>query len=151
MRLDSLALQEFAKLKKIIGSTKAMPKSGEIDINSQGFTNEEHEQLEKAEEKKRKKKELTEEEKRLLEEKAEKRKNRDTAVSILRGISIRMPLMIYGADLTDESKEITLDNFTSLIDDGSWDEFMPKGVTKEIFEQFKKYYDPEVFCSNSSI
>ena len=147
MRLDSLELQEFAKLKKIIGSTKAMPKSGEIDINNQGFTNEEHEQLEKAEDKKRKKKELTEEEKRLLEEKAEKRKNRDTAVSILRGISIRMPLMIYGADLTDESKEITLDNFTSLIDDGSWDEFMPKGVTKEIFEQFKKYYDPEVFCS----
>lgn len=147
MRLDSLELQEFAKLKKIIGSTKAMPKSGEIDINNQGFTNEEHEQLEKAEDKKRKKKELTEEEKRLLEEKVEKRKNRDTAVSILRGISIRMPLMIYGADLTDESKEITLDNFTSLIDDGSWDEFMPKGVTKEIFEQFKKYYDPEVFCS----
>ncbi len=147
MRLDSLELQEFAKLKKIIGSTKAMPKSGEIDINNQGFTQEKHEQLEKAEEKKRKKKELTEEEKRLLEEKAEKRKNRDTAVSILRGISIRMPLMIYGADLTDESKEITLDNFTSLIDDGSWDEFMPKGVTKEIFEQFKKYYDPEVFCS----
>ena len=147
MRLDSLELQEFAKLKKIIGSTKAMPKSGEIDINNQGFTQEEHEQLEKAEEKKRKKKELSEEDKRLLEEKAEKRKNRDTAVSILRGISIRMPLMIYGADLTDESKEITLDNFTSLIDDGSWDEFMPKGVTKEIFEQFKKYYDPEVFCS----
>lgn len=147
MRLDSLELQEFAKLKKIIGSTKAMPKSGEIDINNQGFTQEEHEQLEKAEEKKRKKKELSEEDKRLLEEKAEKRKNRDTAVSILRGISIRMPLMIYGADLTDESKEITLDNFTSLIDDDSWDEFMPKGVTKEIFEQFKKYYDPEVFCS----
>ena len=147
MRLDSLELQEFAKLKKIIGSTKAMPKSGEIDINNQGFTQEEHEQLEKAEEKKRKKKELSEEDKRLLEEKAEKRKNRDTAISILRGISIRMPLMIYGADLTDESKEITLDNFTSLIDDGSWEEFMPKGVTKEIFEQFKKYYDPEVFCS----
>ena len=147
MRLDSLELQEFAKLKKIIGSTKAMPKSGEIDVNNQGFTKEEHEQLEKAEKKKREKKPLTDEEKRLLEEKAEKRKNRDTAVSILRGISIRMPLMIYGADLTDESKEITLDNFTSLIDDGSWNEFMPKGVTKEIFEQFKKYYDPEVFCS----
>ena len=60
----------------------------------------------------------------MLEEKAEKRKNRDTAVSILRGISIRMPLMIYGADLTDESKEITLDNFTSLIDDGSWEQFI---------------------------
>lgn len=147
MRLDSLELQEFTKLKGIIGSTKAMPNSGKIDVNQQGFTNEEYEQLEKAEKKKRERKPLTEEEKRLLEEKAEKRKNRDTAVSILRGISIRMPLMIYGADLTDEEQEITLDNFTSLIDDGSWDEFMPKGVTKEIFEQFKKYYDPEVFCS----
>lgn len=147
MRLDSLELKEFAKLKEIIGSTKAIPKTGEIDINNQGFTQEEHEQLEKAEEKKRKKKELSEEDKRLLEEKAEKRKNRDTAISILRGISIRMPLMIYGADLVDEEQEITLDNFTSLIDDGSWEEFMPKGVTKEIFEQFKKYYDPEVFCS----
>lgn len=147
MRLDSLELKEFAKLKEIIGSTKAMPNSGKIDVNQQGFTNEEYEQLEKAEKKKRERKPLTEEEKRLLEEKAENRKNRDTAISILRGISIRMPLMIYGADLVDEEQEITLDNFTSLIDDGSWDEFMPKGVTKEIFEQFKKYYDPEVFCS----
>ena len=147
MKLDELELKEFARLKGIIGSTKAMPKSGDIDINTQGFTNEEHEALEKAESKKRQKKELTEEEKRLLAEKAEKRKNRDTAISILRGISIRMPLMIYGADLTDENQDITLDNFTSLVDDQSWEEFMPKGVSKEEFEKFKKYYDPEVFCS----
>lgn len=147
MKLDELELKEFARLKGIIGSTKAMPKSGDIDINTQGFTKEEHEALEKAESKKRQKKELTEEEKRLLAEKAEKRKNRDTAISILRGISIRMPLMIYGADLTDENQDITLDNFTSLVDDQSWEEFMPKGVSKEEFEKFKKYYDPEVFCS----
>lgn len=77
------------------------------------------------------------------------KKNRDTAISILRGISIRMPLLMYGADLQknlDGTEEaITLDNFCDLVDNLSWEEFMPKGVTKEIFRQFKKYYDSDVF------
>ncbi|MBM6713615.1 Eco57I restriction-modification methylase domain-containing protein, partial [Phocaeicola coprocola] len=29
----------------------------------------------------------------------------------------------------------------------SWEEFMPKGVTKQKFNSFKKYYDPEIFCA----
>lgn len=70
---------------------------------------------------------------------------RRNAISILRGISIRMPLLIYGAELNDESQEITINNFASLIDDQSWEEFMPKGVDKERFEKFKKYYDPDIF------
>lgn len=145
MKLDDIELQDFEKLKRIIGSTKAMPKSGDIDINRQGFTDEEYEQLEKAEKKNRAKKELTDEEKRLLKEKEEKRKIRDTAISILRGISIRMPLLIYGAEVTDEDKQIDIDNFSKLIDDQSWEEFMPKGVTKDEFEKVKKYYEPDVF------
>jgi hypothetical protein len=145
MQLEEVELKDFDGLKRIIGSTKAMPKSGDIDLNKQGFTNEEYEQLEKVEQKKRKREELTEEEKRLLAEKAERKKNRDTAVSILRGISIRMPLLIYGADVSNEDEELTIDNFTHLIDDQSWEEFMPRGVTKEVFEKFKKYYEPDVF------
>lgn len=144
MKLDGGDLTAFNNLKKIIGSTKAMQKSGDIDLNKQGFTKEEYEELEEVEQKKRKKEELTPEEIRLLEEKKAKKKNRDSAVSILRGISIRMPLMIYGAELTDES-EITVDNFTSLIDAKSWKEFMPRGVTKQLFNSFKKYYDPDIF------
>lgn len=58
-----------------------------------------------------------------------------------------MPLLIYGAELSDESQEITIDNFASLIDPQSWEEFMPKGVTKQKFNSFKKYYDPEIFCA----
>ncbi|MDN5349615.1 MAG: hypothetical protein PWQ54_1011 [Bacteroidales bacterium] len=143
MKLESIDLQEFEGLKKIIGSTKAMQKSGDIDINKQGFTDEEYEKLEEA--KKKKKHELTEEEKRLLAEKMEQRKNRDSAISILRGISIRMPLLIYGADVSNEEKEISIDNFTELVDDKSWEEYMPKGVTKETFLKFKKYYEPDVF------
>lgn len=52
-----------------------------------------------------------------------------------------MPLLIYGAELQDESQEITIDNFASLIDPQSWEEFMPKGVTKQKFNSFKRYYD----------
>jgi len=143
MKLESIDLEEFEGLKKIIGSTKAMPKSGDIDVNKQGFTDEEYEQLEAA--KKKKKDELTEEEKQLLAEKFEKKKNRDSAVSILRGISIRMPLLIYGADVRNEEEEISIDNFTEFVDGQSWEEFMPKGVSKETFLKFKKYYEPDVF------
>jgi hypothetical protein len=145
MKLDNVELEEFYGLKEIIGSTKAMPKSGDIDINKQGFTGEQYDQLEEAEKKSRKKEELTEEQKKLLNDKEEKRKNRDSAVSILRGISIRMPLLIYGADVNDEKEEITIDNFAQLIDSQSWDEFMPKGVSKQLFNSFKKYYEPDVF------
>ncbi len=143
MKLESVELEEFDGLKKIIGSTKAMPKTSEIDVNKQGFTDEEHEKLEAA--KKKKKEDLTEEDKRLLDERKEKKKNRDTAVSILRGISIRMPLLIYGADIKNEEKELTIDNFADLVDNQSWEEFMPKGVTKATFKKFKKYYEPDVF------
>jgi hypothetical protein len=58
-----------------------------------------------------------------------------------------MPLLIYGAEITDEDKQLTIDNFTALVDDLSWDEFMPTGVTKAIFEEFKGYYDPDIFAA----
>lgn len=147
MKLGAVELKDFEKLRKIIGKTKAMPKSGDIDINKQGFTNEEFEQLEGAERKAKEKKPLTKAELKLLQEKEEKRKLRDTAISILRGISIRMPMLIYGADVKNEDKEINIDNFVDLIDDNSWEEFMPKGVTKSEFEKFKKYYETDVFRS----
>lgn len=151
MKLDAVELKEFDDLKKIIGTTKAMAKTGEIDINSLGFTEEEFEQLNDSKKKYNEKRELNPEEQALREKLAEAKKNRDAAVSILRGISIRMPLLIYGAELnknrdgSDNEAELTIDNFTSLVDDISWSEFMPNGVTKDKFNSFKKYYDPDVF------
>ena len=151
MKLGDLELQEFDDLKKIIGQTKAMPKTNQVDINNQGLTDEQYEELESLEKKSKKrgkdKQPLTEEEKQRLEELKKKKNNREAAISILRGISIRMPLLIYGAELKDESQEITIDNFASLIDPQSWEEFMPKGVTKQKFNSIKKYYDPEIFCA----
>ena len=151
MKLNDLELQEFDDLKKIIGQTKAMPKTNQVDINNQGLTDEQYEELEDLEKKSKKKgkdkQPLTEEEKKRLEELKKKKNNREAAISILRGISIRMPLLIYGAELSDENQEITIDNFASLIDPQSWEEFMPKGVTKQKFDSIKKYYDPEIFCA----
>ena len=151
MKLNDLELQEFNDLKKIIGQTKAMPKTNQVDINNQGLTDEQYEELEDLEKKFKKKgkdkQPLTEEEKLRLAELKKKKENREAAISILRGISIRMPLLIYGAELQDESQEITIDNFASLIDPQSWEEFMPKGVTKQKFNSFKRYYDPEIFCA----
>ena len=57
-----------------------------------------------------------------------------------------MPLLIYGADVSIE-EDITLKKFIELVDDSSWEEFMPKGVSKEIFNQFLKYYDEDVFIA----
>ena len=143
LKLTDVELQDFNDLKGIIGKTKAMAKTGDIDVNRQGFTNEEYEEKERLE--KKKKKDLTPEEKAWLEERKKQHDQRKEAISILRGISIRMPLLIYGADVKNEDEEITIHNFASLIDEQSWEEFMPKGVTKEVFERFKKYYDPDIF------
>ena len=146
LHLDTGALKDFEELKAIIGTTKAMAKTGDIDINSLGFTGEEFEQAKKLQKEKR---ELTPEEEARKQKLLEAKKQRDSAVSILRGISIRMPLLIYGAKLNKEldgtEEAININNFTTIVDDLSWKEFMPNGVTKEKFNQFKKYYDPDIF------
>lgn len=148
LKLDAAALKDFDELSKIIKSTKAQPKTGDININSLGFTEEEFEQLGGKKEQKEKRP-LTPEEEERFKQWQEIKKNRETAISILRGISIRMPLLIYGAELQknlDGSEiDITIDNFTDIVDELSWKEFMPAGVTKELFDKFKKYYDPDIF------
>ena len=149
LKLGKVELEEFKELKGIIGSTKAMPRTKSVDINNQGLTNEEYDELEDLEKRNRSKKgkdEMSEEQRRRLEELKKRRKNRENAISILRGISIRMPLMIYGADIEDD-EEITIENFASKIDPQSWEEFMPRGVSKQQFNTFRKYYDPDIFAA----
>lgn len=64
----------------------------------------------------------------------------------LTGLSKRIPLMMYGANVED-FKEVTIDNFTNkrFIDDESWNEFMPKGVSRELFKKLSKFYNADVF------
>lgn len=145
LQLKGIDLEKFQNLKRIIGETKAMPGTGQIDVNTQGLTGKDQKEKEDIE-KKPKKKRTPEEEKRLAELR-EKAKNRKTAISILRGISIRMPLLIYGAEIENEREGLTLEKFVSLVDPASWGEFMPHGVTKELFKEFIPYYDEEIFTA----
>lgn len=140
LELDDLELKDFEDLKKDIGSTPAMDGGKDIIINDQGLDDEDT----GAKPEPRKKEPLSEEEKAARKEKKKKQDQRKAAISILRGISIRMPMLIYGAELK-EGEDMTIDNFTDHIDARSWEEFMPKDVTKQRFNNFKKYYDPEIF------
>lgn len=143
-KLQDIDIKKFNDLKGIIGTSKAAPQTKEIPLNNQGLTNEEYAETEKL--KKKAKKDLTPEEKARLEELKQTKKLRNDAISILRGISIRMPLLIYGANIPYD-EDITLDKFVELVDQSSWDEFMPEGVSKEVFKEFQKYYDEEVFIA----
>lgn len=144
LKLDKLDLEKFKELKGIVGASKAAQKTNEININRQGFTDEEYEELERIE--KKPKAQRTPEEEARRRELQEKNKQKYDAISILRGISIRIPLLIYGADV-NITEDITIGQLPSIVDDKSWAEFMPAGVTKRIFKTFIKYYDPEVFIA----
>lgn len=137
LKLDADALKKFDKLKGIIGTSKAQKKTGDIVINDTGLTDDGGETSTGGGNKKPVDKDL------------EKRKKlRRTAISILRGISIRMPLLIYGADIPF-TEDFTIEMFfdDKIVDAESWKEFMPKGVTKEFFREFIQYYDQDIFIA----
>lgn len=138
----------FKKLNAIVGKTQSQKNSKKIVVNDNGLTDEEYDQAERS--KKKPPRERTEEEKELLEKLKEAKKQRKTMISILRGVSIRIPMMIYGMAV-DLSKDITIKDFINQVDDASWKEFMPKGFTKGMFNEIAKYYDAEVFIEAGRI
>ena len=144
LRADRIDVRDFEKLRKVLKDAKIdeVP-NGKFTVNKHGLTEEEREKAEKA--KKKPAKELSEEEKELLRRLREEREAKRNFKATLRAISVRMPLMLYGAD-GNWDEDISLDRFVELVDEASWAEFMPKGVTKKLFEKFKKYYDKDVFA-----
>lgn len=91
-----------------------------------------------------------------LQQEAEKAAKRELAkqqreefkkrVSNIRGIALRIPLLMYGgADAGDTKEDITVDNFTRKIKDESWAEFMPKGISKEDFNKIRKCFNATRF------
>lgn len=148
LTLDEADLNDFNNLKEIVGKTNlsGLPKKVEINVN--GLTDEEYEKGEKAQ--KKKPRERTTEEKEIIEKVKQAKKQRKTMISILRGISIRIPMMIYGMPI-EVDKEMGIDEFVNHVDSISWEEFMPKGIKKSDFKRFAKYYDPEIFVEAGRI
>lgn len=148
LMLKDADLSAFNKLKAIVGTTKAEKKPLKVEINNQGLTDEEYDDALKGEQ--RRKKERTSEQQAAIDKMKQLKKQRKTMISILRSISIRIPMMIYGMDV-ELDEDVNINKFIDKVDDQSWKEFMPKGVTKELFKEFSKYYDQDVFIEAGKI
>ena len=142
LELKDVDLRKFEDLRAIVGTSKQTKAADTVFVNDQDFDDEERE---KGKDDHKPRRELSEEEKAAREELKRRREEKKRAILILRAISIRMPLLIYGADVPIE-KVISISEFPDLVDDESWAEFMPSGVTKAIFRKFVEYYDADVFA-----
>ena len=145
LRLEDGDVADFNDLRAKIGTTKALKSVDKVKVSDNGLDGNHAKPPAPSDKKPPKESDPEAEALKALEN--EKKKKRKNAIAILRGISIRMPLLIYGADIQDEAAELTINNFTHLVDDTSWAEFMPAGVTKADFARFRRYYDPEVFSA----
>lgn len=141
-------LKDFKDLNAIVGKTKRKKTKVKVNINDQGLTDEQYDKAVNGQ--KKPPKERTPEEQDAIDQMNAMKKQRKTLISILRSISIRIPLMIYGMDV-DLAKDISIHTFVDKVDDQSWKEFMPKGVDKALFRRFIKYYDPQVFLEAGQI
>lgn len=141
-------LELFTELQKIVGRTKKEKPSNKVSVNSNGLSEEEYKKATRGA--KKNKKDRTPEEQAALDKMKEMKKKKQIFISILRGVSIRIPMMIYGMDI-EFDKDVTVQGFMNRVDDISWEEFMPKGVTKDLFKKMIKYYDADIFIKAGKI
>ena len=135
--IDDTAIALLEHLKDSVGTTQKSRGDDTLVLSESNMGKR------KGEKKKRVKKDesqLTPEER----ERRRKQQNRRAAINILHGISIRIPLLIYGAEL-ESNEDLMPDNLTAKVDKKSWEEFMPKGVTQKDFNAISRFYDGDVF------
>ncbi len=141
MKISQFDQDILRKLADVVTPQKKGKKNGEVVITDSGMTDEQHKLVEKA--KRKPKKDLTEEEKAALELYKKQKEEQKKMFNLLRAVSIRLPLLFYGAD-ADITEIIYLKDFVKIVDDESWGEFMPKGLRKDLFLDILRYYDEDV-------
>ena len=141
--MDNQKIQLVELLKHRLEPQKKAKKPTKVDVNRQGLTEEEYEKAQKA--KSKKKKERTSEEEEALKKERELKKQQQGLFDLLRNISIRLPLLIYGT-ATDFDESIRLEDFITIVDEASWKEFMPKEVDKDLFRKLLVFYDEDVIA-----
>lgn len=137
LNLSEIEINNLAELKRVLHTSKSKKNINDIKINLQGLDNLQSLKNDR---------EIVTTLDDAIENKERERliKERRNAILILRGIAIRIPLLMYGANV-DFTEKIDINSFPDLIDPNSWYEFMPKGVSKDVFSQFSRYFDNEVF------
>ena len=131
----------FNKLASIIHGQPKSKLPSKVTINQQGLTEEEYQKAEKAKYKPQRAR--SQEETDALKKQQEQKQEQEKVIRLLRAVSIRLPMLIYGARV-DLNENILIENFVDLVDGESWEEFMPQNVTKDLFKQLLKYYDEDV-------
>ena len=146
MNLNEEQKKALGDVHGLLGSMPNLWKPEKIDITKSGMSDEEKEKADAAAKKKKEGRQLTEEDKAALAAREAERNEERARESVLRGVAIRIPLLVYGAEM-DDDQDITIDNFTDLFrnDPESWEEFMPKGFTMELFNILKDCFDRTIF------
>jgi len=139
--IDKQKAQLIEQLRNRLTPQKKGKKETKIKVNAQGLTDEQYRRAQEA--KRKKQKDRTPEEMAALEKEREMKKKQQALFDLLRNISIRLPLLIYGTAV-DFNETIKLVDFIDIVDDASWKEFMPKEVDKDLFRKLLVFYDEDV-------
>ena len=142
--MDERDKEFFEALKARLNAHSKSKQEKQVTIADNGLSDEEYEKAVAIERKPAKN--LTPEELELREKLKAQRKQQQAFFALLRNISIRLPLLIYGADVP-LSESLPLAKFTEIVDDESWKEFMPTDVDKELFKRSIKYFDEDVLMA----
>ena len=139
--MDKEKLSLVEALKKRLSPQKKEKKQTKVDVNRQGLSPEEYKRAQDA--KRKPKRERTKEEQAALDKEKEMKKQQQNLFDLLRNVSIRLPLLIFGT-AADFDESIRLAEFVDKVDAASWQEFMPKELDKELFLKLLVFYDEDV-------
>lgn len=139
--MDEQKLRLIEILRMRITPQKKNQQQTSVSVNDHGLTDEQYRRAQDA--KRKPKKERTPEELAALEKEREMKKKQQALFDLLRNISIRLPLLIYGTAV-EFDETIHLEQFIDIVDDDSWQVFMPKEVDKELFRKLLVFYDEDV-------
>lgn len=139
--ISKKAAESILEVGKIVQAS-GYEKNKNVTISESELTTKDNQALNNDKEEKDKtpkeKEELSEAEKRLRKD----RENARNIINILTGVAIRIPLLVFAHNNVET---ITLADFPKLIDDKSWEEFMPKGFTKEKWFEVSKFFNKTIF------
>jgi hypothetical protein len=139
--MDNEKLKLVDLLQKKLPPQKKAKQQTKVSVNRQGLSSEEYQKAQDA--KRKPKRERSQEEQAALGKEREMKKQQQGLFDLLRNVSIRLPLLIFGT-AADFDESIRLAEFVNKVDAASWKEFMPKEVDKELFLKLLVFYDEDV-------
>ena len=73
----------------------------------------------------------------------------ERAMNVLKEISARLPMMIFGLGISSDG--LNIDYIIENVDDESWSVFMPKGLSKDDFKSIKHLYNDRCLADSARL